>query len=129
MRCLQQHSREASCFCQANNGKEGKLFLPLEIYYYYLLLTLYDFYQKQAAEKQVPEPALLGSKSGIAPENPIGVITEYDDEEFAKQLTLFEYSIFKAIEPRECLCTSFDDPSSSERAPHISQMKTNYDLV
>eukprot|EP01121_Diplochlamys_sp_Union-15-3_P008010 TRINITY_DN2091_c0_g1_i5.p1 TRINITY_DN2091_c0_g1~~TRINITY_DN2091_c0_g1_i5.p1 ORF type:complete len:655 (+),score=137.61 TRINITY_DN2091_c0_g1_i5:266-2230(+) len=56
-------------------------------------------------------------------------ITEIHPTEFARQLTIVEYKVYKNIKPSECLKQSWNKPGKEEKAPNILAMIKQFNDV
>ena len=66
-----------------------------------------------------PKPIL--SATPLGPPASI-VVTDIDPIEMARQITLIEYDLLKAIIPKECLGQAWAKPGKETRSPHVLRM-------
>lgn len=54
---------------------------------------------------------------------------DLDPTEVARQLTLIDSNLYRAIKPQECLGQPWNKPGASQRAPNITSMISRFNQV
>jgi son of sevenless-like protein len=81
--------------------------------------------QKRKSQAMFSEPA----PPSFLPKGDITSIVDIDPREVARQLTLMDYDLCKAIEPKECLGNAWTKEDKEERSPHLLQSIKRFNLV
>lgn len=81
--------------------------------------------QKRKSQAMFSEPA----PPSFTPKGEITSIVDIDPRELARQLTLIDYDLCRAIEPKECLGMAWTKEDKEERSPHLLRFIKHFNLV